>query len=85
VKSAGISAPRIQDLVAGLSPAEPAYAGAPYPGGRDAMGGRGALIESLAAAQRYHGVDMLDHHRAFLDAGPAGGAGPQRVGVGAGR
>ncbi len=44
----------IQDLVAGLSPAEPAYAGAPYPGGRDAMGGRGALIELVGPEARIH-------------------------------
>ena len=44
-----------------------------------ALPGVGAALQRLEAAQVDHGVDMLDHHRAFLDAGAAGGAGPQRV------
>ena len=44
----------IQDLVAGLSPAEPAYAGAPYPGGREAAGGRGPLARLIGPDARIH-------------------------------
>jgi Fe-S oxidoreductase len=44
----------IQDLVAGLSPAEPAYAGAPYPGGREAQGARGALADLIGPEARIH-------------------------------
>ncbi|CAO4162695.1 DUF3483 domain-containing protein [Methylorubrum populi] len=44
----------IQDLVAGLSPAEPAYAGAPYPGGRAAQGERGALARLIGPDARIH-------------------------------
>jgi hypothetical protein len=35
----------------------------------------------LEAAQVDDRIDMFDHHRAFLHAGPAGRAGPQRVGM----
>ncbi|MGG3815836.1 DUF3483 domain-containing protein, partial [Methylorubrum rhodesianum] len=44
----------IQDLVAGLSPAEPAYAGNPYPGGRAAEGERGALARLIGPDARIH-------------------------------
>ena len=44
----------IQDLVAGLSPAEPAYAGAPYPGGREAKGERGSLARLIGPEARIH-------------------------------
>ncbi|MCP1558645.1 UNVERIFIED_ORG: Fe-S oxidoreductase [Methylobacterium sp. SuP10 SLI 274] len=44
----------IQDLVAGLSPAEPAYAGNPYPGGRAAEGARGALARLIGPDARIH-------------------------------
>ena len=42
---------------------------------------RGAFLQGQVAAHVDDGVDVLDHHRALLDAGPAGGAGPQGVGV----
>ncbi|MEE7489903.1 DUF3483 domain-containing protein [Methylobacterium oryzae] len=44
----------IQDLVAGLSAAEPAYAGAPYPGGRAAAGARGPLARLIGPDARIH-------------------------------
>ncbi len=44
----------IQDLVAGLSPAEPAYAGNPYPGGREAEGERGPLARLIGPDARIH-------------------------------
>lgn len=44
----------IQDLVAGLSPGEPAYAGNPYPGGRAAEGERGALARLIGPDARIH-------------------------------
>ena len=39
------------------------------------------LHQHLVAAHVDDGVDVLDVHRALLDARPAGGAGPQHVGV----
>jgi Fe-S oxidoreductase len=44
----------IHDLVAGLNPAEPAYAGAPYPGGRDPEGERGSLSRLVGPGARIH-------------------------------
>ena len=44
----------IQDLVAGLSPAEPAYAGNPYPGRRQLQGERGALAGLIGPDARIH-------------------------------
>ncbi|SFL33872.1 DUF3483 domain-containing protein [Methylobacterium pseudosasicola] len=44
----------IQDLVAGFSPSEPAYAGAPYPGGRAAEGARGPLARLIGPDARIH-------------------------------
>lgn len=44
----------VQDLVAGLSPAEPAYAGNPYPGGRAASGERGPLARLIGPDARIH-------------------------------
>ena len=43
------------------------------------LAGRGPQLQRLEAAQIDHGVDMLDQHRTFVDAGAAGGAGPQRI------
>ena len=45
------------------------------------LGGELGLHEHLVAPHVDDGVDVLDVHRALLDAGPAGGAGPQHVGV----
>ncbi|MET7244939.1 DUF3483 domain-containing protein [Methylobacterium sp. EM32] len=44
----------IHDLVATLSPAEPAYAGTPYPGGRAAQGPRGPLAGLIGPEARIH-------------------------------
>ncbi|CAO4172547.1 (Fe-S)-binding protein [Methylorubrum aminovorans] len=44
----------IQDLVTGLSPAEPAYAGNPYPGGRAGQGERGTLARLIGPDARIH-------------------------------
>ena len=41
----------------------------------------GALFQGQVAAHVDDGVDVLDHHRALLDAGTTGGAGPQGVGL----
>ena len=42
--------------------------------------GEGRLHEDLLTAHVDDAVDVLDVHRALLDAGPAGGARPQHVG-----
>lgn len=44
----------IQDLVAGLNPAEPPYAGNPYPGGREGQGERGPLARLIGPEARIH-------------------------------
>jgi dimethylglycine catabolism B len=44
----------IQDLVAGFSPAERAYAGNPYPGGRPAEGASGPLARLIGPDARIH-------------------------------
>ena len=44
------------------------------------LGGEAGLHQDLVAAQLHDGVDVLDVDRALLDAGPAGGAGPEHVG-----
>ncbi|AWN48705.1 (Fe-S)-binding protein [Methylobacterium terrae] len=44
----------IQDLVAGLNPEEPLYAGNPYPGGRGAEGERGPLARLIGPDARIH-------------------------------
>src|SRR4029450_10464961 len=43
------------------------------------LGREAGLHQDLVAAQLHDGVDVLDVDRALLDAGPAGGAGPQDV------
>ena len=43
------------------------------------LAGRRTQLQRLEATQIDDGVDMLDHHRTFVDAGAAGGAGPQRI------
>ena len=43
--------------------------------------GGGAEFERLETAEVDHGIDVLDHHRAFLHAGAAGGAGPEGIRV----
>lgn len=45
------------------------------------MFGVRAFFKGKVAAHVDDGIDVLDHHRAFLDAGTAGGARPQRFGV----
>ncbi len=45
------------------------------------LAGGGSQFQRLEPAEVDHGIDMLDHHRAFLHAGAAGGAGPERVRV----
>ena len=44
----------IHDLVAGLNPAEPSYAGTSYPGGRPADGARGPLAPLIGPEARIH-------------------------------
>ena len=45
------------------------------------LAGGGAQFERLETAEVDHGIDVLDHHRAFLHAGAAGGAGPEGIRV----